>query len=392
MILGELLAGVILGPPLLGIITPSPAIEMLGELGIFFVMFYTGMELDPKELLEHKWPSITVAFGGFILPFILGYLTAYTFGGTQYQSLFIGMGVSITAIAVQAVILHSMRINQGEIGHIIIGAAIVDDILALIALSILLGLAKTGSIQVFEVLIILLKVLAFFGLTILIGHYIIPRFTRRLTDNGGKAFTFAMVSALLMAYFAELAGLHLIIGAFLAGQFIRKEIMNQDVYNVILDRLFGISYGFLVPIFLASLSFHLHLSSQWSFISFCLVLIIAAIFGKLIGCGLGAMAFKYNMRESFIIGLGMNGRGAVELVVATVVLGLSEDLMIANLISEPLLTQDQFSALILMAFVTTLIAPISLKWGVQKTCLPVEKEGFCRLWDDSVSATGIKMV
>ena len=132
MILGELLAGVILGPPLLGIITPSPVIEMLGELGIFFVMFYTGMELDPKELLEHKWPSITVAFGGFILPFILGYLTAYTFGGTQYQSLFIGMGVSITAIAVKAVILHSMRINQGEIGHIIIGAAIVDDILALI--------------------------------------------------------------------------------------------------------------------------------------------------------------------------------------------------------------------------------------------------------------------
>ena len=392
MILGELLAGVIFGPPLLGIITPSPAIEMLGELGIFFVMFYTGMELDPKELLEHKWPSITVAFGGFILPFILGYFTAYTFGGTQYQSLFVGMGVSITAIAVQAVILHSMRINQGEIGHIIIGAAIVDDILALIALSTLLGLAKTGSIQVFGVLIILLKVLAFFGLTILIGHYIIPRFTRRLTDNGGKAFTFAMVSALLMAYFAELAGLHLIIGAFLAGQFIRKEIMDQDVYNVILDRLFGISYGFLVPIFLASLSFHLHLSFQWPFISFCLVLIIAAIFGKLIGCGLGAMTFKYNMRESFIIGLGMNGRGAVELVVATVVLGLSEDLMIANLISEPLLTQDQFSALILMAFVTTLIAPISLKWGVQKTCLPVEKERFCRLWDDSVSAPGIKML
>ena len=377
-------------PPLLGIVTPSPAIEMLGELGIFFVMFHTGMELDPKELLEHKWPSITVAFGGFILPFILGYLTAHIFGGTQYQSLFIGMGVSITAIAVQAVILHSMRINQGEIGHIIIGAAIVDDILALIALSTLLGLAKTGSIQVLEVLIILLKVLTFFGLTILIGHYIIPRFTRRLTDNGGKAFTFAMASALLMAYFAELAGLHLIIGAFLAGQFVRKEIMDQDVYNVILDRLFGISYGFLVPIFLASLAFHLHLSFKWSFISFCLVLIITATVGKLIGCGLGAMAFKYNMRESFIIGLGMNGRGAVELVVATVVLGLSEDLMLDKLISEPLLTQDQFSALVLMAFVTTLITPISLKWGVQKTCLPAEKDGFCRLWDDSVSVTGIK--
>ena len=104
-----------------------------------------------------------------------------------------------------------------------------------------------------------------------------------------------------------------------------------------------------MPIFLAPLSFHLHLSFKWSFISFCLVLILTAIFSKLKGCGLGAMIFKYNMRESSIIGLGMNGRGAVELVVATVLLGLSEDLMLANLISEPLLTQDQFTALILIA-------------------------------------------
>ena len=91
-------------------------------------------------------------------------------------------------------------------------------------------------------------------------------------------------------------------------------------------------------------------------------------------CGQGEIS------NGIYIGLGVNGRGPVELVVATVVLDLS----------EPLLTQDQFSALILMAFVTTLIAPVSLKWGVQKTCLPVEKEGFCRLWDDSVSVTDIK--
>jgi len=383
--LGELLAGVILGPPILGIITASPLIEMLGELGIFFVMFYAGMELDPKELLEHKWPSIGVALGGFLLPFILGYATAKTFGGTQYQSLFIGMGVSITAIAVQAVILHSMRINRSEIGHIIIGAAIVDDILALIAFSTLLGLAKTGTVQFIEVALVFGKVLAFFGITMIIGHYIIPIFTRRLTDEGGKAFTFAMASALLMAYFAELAGLHLIMGAFLAGQFVRKEIMDQKVYDAIHDRFFGISYGFLVPIFLASLAFHLHFSLEWPFIIFMLLLTLGAIVGKVIGCGLGGLAFKYNIRESFIIGLGMNGRGAVELVIATVVLRLSEELITDNLISEPLLTQDQFSSLVLMAFITTFLAPISLKWAVQKTCLPEEKNGFCRLWDETIS-------
>ncbi len=383
MILGEMLAGVILGPTLFGIVTPSHALEMLGELGIFFVMFHTGVELDPKELLEHKWPSISVALGGFVLPFALGYALGRVFGGTLYQSLFVGLGVSITAIAKSAVILHSMRINRSEIGHIIIGAAIADDILALIALSTLLGLAKTGSIQFTGLLIILLKVVTFFGLTIVIGHFVMPRLTRRLTDTGGKAFTFAMVSALVMAYFADLAGLHPIMGAFLAGQFVRKEIMDDDIYEAIEDRFFGISYGFLVPIFLASLSFHLHLSWNLSFMTFSLALVLVAMLGKLVGCGLGALPFEYNLRESFVIGLGMNGRGAVELVVATVVLALSDDLIAQHIIADPLLTKDQFSALILMAFVATFIAPIALKWAVTNTCAPSEKEQICRLWDDA---------
>lgn len=385
MILGELLAGVILGPPLLGLITPSPGLELLGELGIFFVMFLAGMELDPKELLEHKWPSLAVGLGGFVIPFILGYFTTLLFGSTQYQALFVGMGLSITAIAVQAVILHSMRINRSEIGHIIIGAAIIDNILGLIALATLLGIAKTGSIQSGEILIILIKVVAFFGITIIIGHFIMPKFTKRLTDDGGKAFTFAMAAALLIAYFAELAGLHLILGAFLAGQFVREEVMDNDVYNTIHNRFFGISYGFLVPVFLASLSFHLHFSWSLSFIIFTLVLTLIAILGKIVGCGLGGLSFRYNIRESFIIGLGMNGRGAVELVVATIVLELSNELISNNVITDPLLTQDQFSALILMAFITTFIAPISLKWAVTNTCMPNEKENFCRLWDDTIS-------
>lgn len=383
VMLGELLAGVILGPPLLGIVTSSPAIETLAELGIFFVMFHTGMEMDPRELLGHIWPSLGVAVGGFVFPFLAGYLITHAFGGSAYQALFVGMGVSITAIAVQAVILHAMRINRSELGHIIIGAAIADDILALIALSTLLGLARTGNVQVAALSFILLKVMAFFGLTILIGYFVVPKFTRRLTDEGGKAFTFAMTVALLMAYFAELAGLHLIIGAFLAGQFVRKDIMDPDIYESISNRFMGISYGFLVPVFFASLSFHLHLSWNWAFSAFALALILVAVLGKLLGSGLGAAVFGYNFWESTIIGFGMNGRGAVELVVASVVLRLSENLMKTNVISEPLLTQNQFSGLVLMAFVTTLLAPISLKWAVNRTCLPVEKADFCRMWDQS---------
>lgn len=380
-ILGQMLAGVLLGPPVFGIVSSTPPIELLAELGIFFVMFHTGLELDPKELLEHVWPSLAVAIGGFILPFGLGCLVAMLFGGTLYQALFVGMGVSITAIAVQAVILHAMRINKSEIGHIIMGAAIADDIMALVALSTLLGLAKTGSIQFQSLLLVLIKVMIFFGSTILVGHFVLPRYVRRLTDEGGKAFTFAIGIALLMGYFAELMGLHLIMGAFLAGQFVRKETMDDKVYEAISDRFYGISYGFLVPIFFASLSFHLHLSGDPYFIFFATILILVAVAGKLIGCGIGAVASGYNWRESAVIGFGMNGRGAVELVVASVVIQLSDQLLNTGVINAPLLTEDQFSSLVLMAFVTTLMAPVSLKWAVAKSCSSTENAEFCQMWD-----------
>lgn len=382
VMLGELLAGIVLGPPLLGIVKATPSLELLAELGIFFVMFHTGMEMNPKELVEHIWPSMSVAIGGFVLPFFLGFLVTKLFGGTTYQSLFVGMGVSITAIAVQAVILHSMRINQTELGHIIMGAAIADDIMALIALSVLLGLAKTGSIQLLGIGLIFLKVAVFFGLTILVGHFILPRYIRQFTNESRKAFMFAMTAALLMASLAEMAGLHLVIGAFLAGQFVRKEVLDEKVYEVIDHQIFGISYGFLVPIFFASLAFHLHLTWSWSFVFFALALIFVAFAGKILGCGLGAAVFKFNRWESLIIGFGMNGRGAVELVVATVVINLSNDLLNSGAIGEPLLTQNQFSGLVLMAFVTTIAAPLTLKWAVSRACTAAENASFCKIWDD----------
>jgi len=383
VMLGELLAGIILGPPLLAVITPSPDLELMAELGIFFVMFYTGVELDPKELVQHIWPSLVAAFGGFVLPFVLGYYTAHFFGGTLFQSLVVGLGVSITAIAVQSVVLHSLRIQKTDLGHVIIGAAIADDIFALVGLSVLIGLARSGSVEFLSVGWILLKVVGFFGITILLGHFILPRFTHMLHDREGKAFTFAMAAALLMAYLADLAGLHIIIGAFLAGQFVRKEIMEDKIYHAIIDRFFGLSYGFLVPIFFVSLSFHLHFSLRSDFIIFTLVLTLVAIIGKLVGSGIGFYFFRRSFWQSTIVGFGLNGRGAVELVIATVILKLSDTLMAEGVLTEPLLTEIQFSALILMAFITTLMAPITLKWSALQACKSDEKAAFCTKWDES---------
>jgi Kef-type K+ transport system membrane component KefB len=382
-ILGQLMAGLLLGPSFLGFIEPSDSIELLAELGIFFVMFHAGMEMDPKVLLKNLWHSLSVAVGGFVLPFVLGYFTARFFGGTIFQSLFVGMGISISAIAIQSVILQSMKINRTSLGHIIIGAAIADDILALIGLSVLLNLAGSGSAGLGEVAFVIAKVGAFFGATILLGHFVVPRVTRKLHDREGRAFTFAMVTAFALAWLAELAGLHLIIGAFLAGQFIRKEVMDEKICDSLHDRFFGISYGFLVPIFFVSLSFHLHVAWEWSFLSFAVVLTIMAVIGKLLGCGIGYAVIRPNYWESLITGFGMNGRGAVEMVVASIVLRLSHDLTASGAITEPLLTEHQFSALIMMAFVTTMIAPVTLKWAVMRACGSDEKASFCVLWDES---------
>ncbi len=322
VMLGELVAGLILGPPLLNLVHDSVQLEFLAELGIFFAMFYAGMEMDPRELLEHIWPSLTAAFGGFVVPFTLGFLVTYLFGGTVYQSLFMGMGLSITAIAVQAVILQNMRIHRSSVGHIIMGAAIADDIFSLITLSVLLGLAKSGTIALSGLFFLLFKVVLFFGFTILAGEFLVPFLTKRLRDDGGKAFTFALIVALIMAELAELAGLHLVIGAFLAGQFVRREILEEKIYKVIATRFFGISYGFLTPIFFATLAFHLHFEWSGSFVLFASVITLVAVLGKLAGCGLGAKLLGHSNRESMVIGFGMNGRGAVELVVAAVVINL----------------------------------------------------------------------
>ena len=380
VMLGQLVTGLVLGPAVLNIIHPSEAISFLADLGIFFAMFYAGMEMDPKELVEHIWPSLAVAVGGFVLPFTMGFFVTRLFGGTVFQSLFVGIGLSITAIAVQAVILQEMELHKTKIGHVIMGAAIADDIISLIGLSVLLGLVQTGTVEAVGILIIVSKVVAFFAFTILAGHFVVPFFTRKLDDYNAKGFTFAMISALVMATAAELAGLHTVIGAFLAGQFVRKEIMHERIYNAISDRFYGLSHGFLMPVFFASLAFHIQFKFNLSFLFFAAIITIAAILGKLIGCGLGALVFRFSIRQSTVIGFGMNGRGAVELVIVAVVISLSENMLAQGLISEPLLTQNQISALVLMAFITTMLAPLMLRWSMLKTCSGNEKEQFCQLW------------
>jgi len=377
--IGQLLAGILLGPPVLGLIEPSAALAIFAEIGIFLVMFHTGMELDIQGMIKNAGTVIAVAVCGFILPFALGASVCLLFDGTLYQSLFVGLGLSITAIAVQSVILHDMGLANSRVGHVIIGAAIVDDILSLMGLSVLLGVTRSGYFEIIPTLIVLLKVIVFFVGTFYLGNWLVPKLRLKFHKMEAQAFTLAMLVAIFMALLAEIAGLHMIIGAFLAGQLMRHETFyDEAVHKAIFDRFYGLSYGSLVPIFFATISFHVEFIASWHFTIFTLALISAAVAGKLLGCGIAAKPFGLSGWESTIVGFGMNGRGAVELVVAAVVLAHSNELMNAGIITTPLLTDIQFSALVFMAFVTTIMAPFGLKWAIHAGCRRDEHLQVCQ--------------
>lgn len=353
ILLGELLAGLVFGPALFGVFHDNETIHVLAELGIFFLMLHAGLETSPKDLIHSSKKSLGIATGGVLLPLLLGYGVGIYFGYTSIQSFFIGMSLSITAISVTTKIFKDFKYNKSKVAHLVMGAAIVDDIAAFLLLSIILGMVNSGGmLPPMEVLLLVGKVALFFGGVIFAGTKLIPVFSKVFSDHGYKAFTFTLIIALAFGWFAEVIGLHYILGAYLAGLFVKEEIVHPKVYQKIEDRLFGLSYSFLGPIFFVSLGFYVDFGifQDTQALPFLIAVIGAAIIGKVVGAGAVAYFMGIKKTESLIIGFSMNGRGAVELILATIGLQMG---LIDNTI---------FSVLVFMAFFTTLMTPLSLKY------------------------------
>ncbi|OIP81471.1 hypothetical protein COW94_00155 [Candidatus Peregrinibacteria bacterium CG22_combo_CG10-13_8_21_14_all_44_10] len=345
---GEILAGIIVGPVVLGVVEESEAIKVMAELGIFFLMLHAGLETSPKDLFKASKRAVLVGVAGVVLPFALGLGVSHLFGYSFTESLFIAMGLSITAIAVSAKLFKDYAIMNSRVAHITMGAAIIDDILGLILFSVVLSIAEKGHIDAVELSILIGKIVAFFGIVLFLGK----RFFRQLNKvlyAGNKAFTFTIIVALGFGLVAEAIGLHIIIGAFLAGLFLREEIIEVGLFNKIEDRVYGLSYSLFGPIFFASLAFHLDFSAFKTAALFTVVVILVATLGKIVGCGLAARMTKLGPKESLGIGLAMNSRGAVELIIASI--GLEYGVI----------GTEVFSVLVVMAFATTIISIIGLK-------------------------------
>ncbi|MDH5596612.1 MAG: cation:proton antiporter [Candidatus Peregrinibacteria bacterium] len=349
IIFGELIGGIIVGPALLDLVAiDSEVIKVVAEFGIFFLMLHTGLETNPDELLSSSKKSFLVAGGGVLVPFLGGYYTSILFGHPPATAFFVGMGISISAIAISARLFKDHGMLNSKIAHLSMGAAIINDIIALILFSIAVTIAETGGIEAIPLLFLLAKVIAFFGIVIYGGQKISP-YMNRVIHFRNKGFTLTLIIALLMGLIAEAIGLHMIIGAFLAGLFVREEVIDKFTFEKIEDRVYGLSYSFFGPVFFASLAFHLDMTALTRTPLFMGAIVLVAILGKMIGSGIVTSYLKMKPIESLAVGLAMNSRGAVELIVASIGLQMG------------IIDQNIFSILVMMAFITTVFSIVSFQ-------------------------------
>lgn len=354
-LLGELLAGIVLGPSLFGIIQPNETLTVLSELGVFFLMFYAGLESNPGQLERYKKQAAQVGIGGYLAPFLMGYFTCRFFDLSILQSLFIGQALSITAIAVSARVLHDMKLTEFRISPIIMGAGIIDDIIALTVFTTLIDMTLSNNgLLLFSTMLSLAKVAAFFLVCAVFSLWIFPKIGIYLVAREAKGFSFALIVALLFGFLAEIAGMHFIIGAYIAGLMVKKTVKSKELFTKISDRFVSVTYGFFGPIFFFCLSFHVSFKALQTHLGLLIALLLVAIAGKFLGAYVGALWAKLNKAEATVIGLAMNGRGAVELIIASVGLEVG------------LINDDIFSILVFIAFLTTVLPPLTLKFIVDR--------------------------
>jgi Kef-type K+ transport system membrane component KefB len=355
-ILGELLAGVVLGPPLLGLLHGSEALMVLADLGVLLMMFYIGMEISPQELAQASWAGFLAAIGGFLCPAVLGYGIALGFGASSMASLIIGLVAGVTALATKSRALLDLNILDTRVAHVIMASALITDTLTLITFAGIMGIASVGGLDLAGLSLVLGKVILFFAASSLLGLKLFPRLWRWLTEHGFATRTFSatlvLMIALMFAELAELAGLHGILGAFLAGLFLREAIAERKLSYELTGMVRDVSIGFLAPVFFVTAGFQVSLSVFQTDLGLLLVLILAAFFGKTVGTALFYLVSGRGWREGTVVGLGMNGQGAVGIIL----IGLALD---AGLI--PL---NLFSVSMFMAITTTVADPLLLKWGV----------------------------
>ncbi|MDE6531109.1 MAG: cation:proton antiporter [Lachnospiraceae bacterium] len=356
-VVGALMAGLLLGPAMLGVLSETDFLNAVAELGVIVLMFSAGLETDIKELKKSGKAALIIAVCGVIVPIAGGFLCAYFFNKPEViqsdascsvllQNIFIGVILTATSVSITVETLKELGRLKTHSGNAILGAAIIDDILGIIALTIITSMADPSV----RILVVLGKIVGFFMFAIVAGflfykvyHYWMSRADKMRHRHVIAAFVFC----LLMAYLSErFFGVADITGAYIAGLI----ISNTGKSEYMLGKFDVVSFLLLSPVFFANIGLSVTLPKMTpAIILFTLILVIVAILTKVIGCGLGAKMCGYQTNQCKRIGVGMVSRGEVALIVASKGTALG------------LLGSAFVGPVVIMVVITTIITPILLK-------------------------------
>ena len=363
--LGEVAAGVLLGPSILGAVRYTPEIQAIAQLGVLLLVFLAGMEMD----LDVLWRSfrgrgVWVGAAGFIFPMVLGIVVGQIFGLETTRSVFIGLCIAITALPVSVRILMGLGKLQTETGQRIIGAAVLNDAMSLSILGVILDMKRNGAsagMAFVSIGLALSKVITFMAVVVLAAR-LIKRYTRErfirsrntvervLATLKGKESIFAIVLVFVLAFasFSEALGLHFVVGAFFGSMLLSHELLGKAKFQEIQKTASDITLGFLGPIFFGAIGLEFDAASlrDWKLVA---AILLAAFAGKIFGGYVGGRLANLTSAESWAAGFGMNGRGIMELVIADIA------------VSNGFIGRGLFTILVLMAVVTTFATPLLLK-------------------------------
>ena len=362
-VVGALVAGLLLGPAALGIIEETDFLRATASLGVIVLMFTSGMETDLNELKRCGKSAFLIALAGVLLPLLGGFVVGHYFndptqlvnstpgpqGSLLLQNVFLGIILTATSVSITVETLRELGKLRGTAGSVILAAAIIDDVLGIVALTIVTSFSDDSV----HVGLVLLKILLFFVFAVVAGVGFARSYrwwTGKTEENRTQHAIVAFVFCLLMAYLAEeVFGVADITGAFVAGLVLANATTGErSLY--LSDKFESVSFLYLSPVFFASIGLQVVLSAMnLHILLFAVVLTIVAILTKILGCGLGARLCRYSPKESLQIGVGMISRGEVALIVATKGASLG------------LINPELFGPVIVVVVVTTIITPILLK-------------------------------
>ncbi len=344
-IVGQILAGVVIGPSVLGWMAPNEFLTALAELGVMFLLFRVGLEVRASDLLKVGPIATWVAILGVAAPFVLGWGLLRLWGEPQIESIFVGAAMVATSVGITAQVLAAKGLLQERASQIILAAAVIDDVLGLLILALVSSLAK-GKVNFLELALTATLAIGFTLILVKWGtktmRRVVPRVHEKL--RGGEAqFAMAMILLFALSVLAVYAGVAAIIGAFLAGM-----VLAESVGHRVHDLAQGVT-ELLVPFFLAGIGLHLSLSalSNWSTVTLAGLVLLAAMFSKFVGCGLGA--YRLGWADASRVGVGMIPRGEVGMVVAQIGQSLG------------VIGDHVYAVVVLMSVATTLVAPPLLK-------------------------------